>query len=184
MELIPSGLKNRPLSETELRNLGSGNYHLKVRQQTALPGGDMVYRSVFDEHPYSRPIKGTPEHLRQILPSDLKSWWNKFARPDQTALIFAGDITQEKAAMLAGKYLGQWKTVSAETPQVPADVPTPKPTHIVLVDRPGSAQAQLHVGHLGITRNKRAGLLRPDGCELFRGAFNSRLNENIPCQTG
>lgn len=187
MELMTETVLKPTFVETEFEKLLAQEITtLKVRQQDPRYLAETwFYRSVFDEHPYSRPIKGTPEHLRQILPSDLKSWWNKFARPDQTALIFAGDITQEKAAMLAGKYLGQWKTVSAETPQVPADVPTPKPTHIVLVDRPGSAQAQLHVGHLGITRHQQ-----PDyfyalmGANYFGGAFNSRLNENIRVKRG
>ncbi|HDS84696.1 MAG TPA: insulinase family protein [Phycisphaerales bacterium] len=155
------------------------------RQDPRYVAETWFYKAVFGDHPYSRPIKGTPPQLERISSDDLKLWWRKFARPDQAALIFAGDITPRQAAALARKYFGQWETELVETGLILADIPQPGPNHILLVDRPGSAQAQLRVGHLGITRDQQ-----PDyfytlmAANYFGGSFNSRLNENIRVKRG
>lgn len=143
------------------------------------------YQAVFGEHPYGRPVKGTPEQLEQLGTDDLRLWWQKFARPDQATLIFAGDITLPQAMRLAEANLGDWKTDQVETGLMLPDVPPPSPTRIVLVDRPGSAQTQLRVGHLGITRRQQ-----PDyfyallAGNYFGGSFNSRLNDSLRIQRG
>jgi len=143
------------------------------------------YKAVFGEHPYGRPVKGTPEELRRLSTEDLKLWWQKFARPDQATLIFAGDITLTQAVRLAETHLGKWKTDLVEMGLMLPDIPQPSPTHIVLVDRPGSVQTQLHVGHLGITRRQQPdyfyGLLAGN---YFGGSFNSRLNDNLRVKRG
>ena len=65
------------------------------------------------------------------------------------------------------------------------DIPQPKPTPITLVDRPGSVQAQIRIGHLGMTRRQQ-----PDyfysliASNYFGGSFNSRLNDAIRVKRG
>lgn len=159
---------------------------LQIRLQTpSYLAENWFNRAVFGDHPYSRPVNGTPEMLGHIRPDDLKLWWSKFARPDQSTLIFAGDITLPQAMRLAKTYLGEWKTNLVETGLVLPDIPQPRPTQITLVDRPGSVQAQLCVGHLGITR-----LQQPDffysliASNYFGGSFNSRLNDALRVKRG
>jgi zinc protease len=66
-----------------------------------------------------------------------------------------------------------------------AAIPEPKPTTVYIVNRPGSAQAQISVGQLGITRRQQ-----PDyfvsllASTYFGGSFHSRLNENIRIKRG
>ena len=159
---------------------------LQIRQQDPSYLAERQFNKiVFGEHPYSRPTKGTPDLLGQIHPDDLKLWWSKFARPDQATLIFAGDITLPKAVHLATTYLGHWKTDLVEVGLVLPDIPQPKPTPITLVDRPGSVQAQIRIGHLGMTRRQQ-----PDyfysliASNYFGGSFNSRLNDAIRVKRG
>ncbi len=140
---------------------------------------------LFGAHPYARPTHGTPADLEKLTPADLKLWWSKFARPDQATLIFAGDIEKAQAVKLAKEYLGNWKTDVVETGMVLPDIPEPKPTQIYIVNRPGSAQAQLMVGQLGITRKQQpdyfTGLITAN---YFGGSFHSRLNENLRVKRG
>lgn len=159
---------------------------LQIQQQDPEYIADKTFNSViFDGHPYGRPVKGTPEDMKNLSPDDLKLWWSKFARPDLATLIFAGDITKEQAVEMARKYLGDWKTGLVETGTVLADIPEPAPTKIYLVDRPGSAQAQIQAGHLGLTRRQQ-----PDyfvslvAGNYFGGSFHSRLNESIRVKRG
>ncbi len=159
---------------------------LQIRQQDPAYLAEIWLNKVmFGKHPYSRPIKGTAKQLEQITTDDLNLWWNNFARPDQSTLIFAGDITLSRAVKLAKTYLGNWKTTSLGTELVLPGIPQSQPTHITLVDRPGSAQAQLHVGHPGLTRRQQ-----PDfffsmiAGGYFGGSFHSRLNDNIRVKRG
>ena len=159
---------------------------LQIRQQDPSYLAERWFnRVVYGEHPYSRPVKGTPSQLSQLRTDDLKLWWSKFARPDQSTLIFAGDITLQQAVKLAKTHLGKWKTDLVEMGLVLPDIPEPQPTRITLVNRPGSAQAQLRVGHLGITRRQQ-----PDyffsliAGGYFGGSFNSRLNDTIRVKRG
>ena len=140
---------------------------------------------LFSSHPYARTVNGTVEDLEQLNVSDLKQWWSAFARPENATLIFAGDITKKKAVELAESYLSNWKA-AAPMPDIQlAAIPAPKPTTIYIVNRPGSAQAQIKIGELGITRRQQ-----PDyfvsmlAGTYFGGSFNSRLNENVRVKRG
>jgi zinc protease len=140
---------------------------------------------LFDQHPYARTADGTVEGLKQLNARDLKEWWVRFGRPEKATLIFAGDITKQKAVELAKQYLGDWN-IAAPIPMMKlAAIPEPKPTTVYIVNRPGSAQAQISVGQLGITRRQQ-----PDyfvsllASTYFGGSFHSRLNENIRVKRG
>jgi zinc protease len=140
---------------------------------------------LFGNHPYARTADGTVNDIQQLSPEDLKLWWSKFAHPDQATLIFAGDITKQQAVELAEHYFGEWKKDLVETGIVLADIPKPSDTTLYIVNRPGSAQAQIKVGQLGMTRRQQ-----PDYfisllvSTYFGGSFNSRLNENIRVKRG
>ena len=159
---------------------------LQIRQRDpSYQAETAFYEAVFGAHPYGRPVKGTPAQLAALEPDDLQLWWRKFARPDQATLIFAGDITPARAEALAVRYFGDWDIDLVEVGLVLPDIPEPEPRRIVLVDNPGSAQARIRVGHLGITRHQQ-----PDyfhaliAANYFGGSFNSRLNETIRVQHG
>jgi zinc protease len=141
-------------------------------------------QTLFDKHPYARTPLGSTEDLKQLTTNDLKQWWKTYAQPDFATLIFSGDITKSRALDLAEEHFGQWGPVAMTAPVV-SDTPEAKPTKIYIVDRPGSAQAQIKVGQLGITRREQ-----PDyfisllAGTYFGGSFHSRLNENIRVKRG
>ncbi len=155
------------------------------QQQPRYLASKYFNEKLFGQHPYARTVEGTPADLKQLTTDDLKLWWSKFARPDQATLIFAGDINKKQAAALAKKYLGNWKTDLVETGLALADIPKPQATKVYIVNRPGSAQAQIHVGQLGITRHQQpdyfVGLIAGS---YFGGSFHSRLNENLRVKRG
>ena len=139
---------------------------------------------LFGEHPYARTVQGGTQDLKQLTIQDMKQWWDKYARPEVATLIFAGDISKTQAVNLAESYFGQWRPAVMTTPVI-AEVPKTKSTTIYLINRPGSVQAQIKVGQLGITRREQpdyfVGLL---ASAYFGGSFNSRLNESIRVKRG
>ncbi|MDH4201583.1 MAG: insulinase family protein [Phycisphaerae bacterium] len=140
---------------------------------------------LFGQHPYARTADGTVEDLKQLSIRDLREWWIRFGHPEKATLIFAGDITKQKAVELAKQYLGDWN-IATPTPMMKlVAVPDPKPTTVYIVNRPGSAQAQIKVGQLGMTRRQQ-----PDYfvsllvSTYFGGSFYSRLSDNIRVKRG
>jgi len=100
-------------------------------------------------------------------------------------LIFAGDITMEKAVELAEKNFGQWKTDLVEGGIVLADFPKVEKTEIFVVDRPGSVQSDIRVGQFGFTRRAQPEyFISRVVCNYFGWSFNSRLNESIRVKQG
>jgi zinc protease len=158
---------------------------LNIKEQDPRYLADKHFNEIlFQSHPYARPVQGTSRDIKQLTASDLEQWWKKYAQPDAATLIFSGDITKSEAVDLAKKYFGQWESSSVTGPIVSAP-PKPGPTTIYLVDRPGSAQAQIKAGQQGITRRQQ-----PDyfisllAGTYFGGSFHSRLNESIRVERG
>lgn len=110
-----------------------------------------------DGHPYGRPFP-KPEDIDKVTVEDLKKFHETFYRSNNAYLILSGDITQEDAEPLLERTLGKWKPVDPkDLPPNPLNQFTKYdlPDHLVvhLVDRPGSAQAEIRVGNLALARN-------------------------------
>ncbi len=70
----------------------------------------------FNEHPAG----GTPTSINAIKRNDIVDLHDEIYVPNRAILIFAGDITAEKASTLAQKYFGIWKG-QIESPKTPED---------------------------------------------------------------
>jgi len=141
-------------------------------------------RRLYADHPYSRTAVGEVEDVNALVVGDLKTWWKKFVRPDMAVLIFAGDIEEEMAYELAEKTFGNWKLqepVKVKNLPEPADLGQ---THIYLVDRPGSIQSRILVGHRGIVRHDEGYFVSRLVSSYFGWGFDSRLNETVRVEKG
>ena len=159
---------------------------LAVQAATPKYLADKEFRKrLYGRHPYARTVTGEPSDVEALEVEDLKLWWDNFIRPDKATLIFAGDIDEAKAVALAKRVLGDWKKGTAWPAPQPADIPTAPDTHIYIVDRPGSAQSEIRVGQLGVTRHQQPEyfISRVVGY-YFGGSFNSRLNDTIRVKKG
>ncbi len=140
-------------------------------------------RHMFPGHPYARLPDPELTQLDDIEVGGLKKWWSTYVRPDTTVLYVAGDLTSEQAFELATEHFGDW-SADGEAPVVKLPpVPKPTKTKIYLVDRPGN-QAQIRVGHVGITRSSPDWVTARVLSDVFGGGFNSRLNDTIRVKKG
>lgn len=140
-------------------------------------------RHMFAGHPYERLPEGTSAGLQKIEAETLAQWWKTYARPDAAVLYVAGDIQPDDAFALAEQYLGGWKAQGAKPPIEVAAPPAPSKTKIYLVNRE-SDQAQIRVGHVGITRDDDLYPRTRVLTEVFGGGFNARLNDTIRVKKG
>lgn len=131
-----------------------------------------------ESHPYGRTVSGTPETVSSLTLEDARAFWKRAAVPSQAAVVFAGDITMDRAVELATRYFGQWKGQAVAQPEPPTPAVEPR-RRIVVVPKPGLQQTLILVGRPAL----RAG--DPDEYPLelanavFGGLFGSRLNMNL-----
>ena len=91
------------------------------------------------DHPYARPLVSG---LQNIQRDDLRKFYETYWKPDDAALVFAGNISLEEAISLAQKYLGSWSGTAPAMPEIPppSDVGAGR---IYLIDKPDAPQTLL-----------------------------------------
>ena len=133
-------------------------------------------------HPYGHIELGTEESNRAITRDELLEFRTLGYVPENAALIVAGDLTEDELQELAQRHFGDWsaKGKAGGPPAANAD----SSRRIVIVDKPGSAQTSLLVGHVGIARSN------PDYVPVnvmntgLGGLFSSRINLNLREKNG
>lgn len=186
VQLLAEVVRTPTFPENEFRKL-----RRQVRTDLAISTAEPSYiasrelrRRLYGRHPYARTATGEIEDVDALQVADARQWWQRFARPDMAALIFAGDITRERAQRLAEATFDDWRAEGPAPTVALPPVPEPGPTHIYLVDRPG-VQSQIRAGRsLDLTRNSPGYFVSRVVSEYFGGAFSSRLNETIRVKKG
>lgn len=127
------------------------------------------------EHPYGRPILGTPESIRALDRDALVDFYGTYFRPGNAAIVVVGDVTRDEIHSLLERHFGAWQPAPVPATEPPAP-PAPGPTAITIVHKPGAAQSEIRVGQIGVARDT------PDYFPLLvmntvlGGSFSSRLN--------
>ncbi len=135
-------------------------------------------RAVFGGTVYGEPLIGSDESVRDLERRHFTDFFERHVGPRGATLIAVGDIDREALARRLEGVFGDWRGA----PPAPRPTIEPRPisaTEIHLVDRQGSAQTQLQLGHPGLDRN------HPDHPRVLMmnailgGKFTSRLNLNL-----
>src|SRR4029079_8654118 len=78
-------------------------------------------------------------------------------RPSHAVLIVAGDAPPAEIEAAAERAFGSWRDPAHERAHDVGAMaalgdPAPALSRLLLVDRPGSAQSELRIGHVGVSR--------------------------------
>jgi zinc protease len=148
--------------------------------QLALQVGN---RALFGKNnPYGYTELGTTETLKTTTRDDLAAFWKAHYTPANSALIFAGDITEAQARALATKYFGEWRATGA--PSHPPKAIESSARKVVLVDQPGAPQSVILAYGVGLPRSS------PDYAPvtvmntMLGGLFSARINMNLREKNG
>lgn len=71
--------------------------------------GESLRRVLWQQHPYSRPISGSPEEIKSISRADVMDFYRRYYAPNNAILVLSGDIEPKTAKLLAEKYFGKVK---------------------------------------------------------------------------
>jgi zinc protease len=170
-----------PAEELERqRKIYIGRIAQEAKQPQAA-GIKMFQKVLYGEgHPYAQPFTGTgtAESIRAISRDDLVEFYEENYRPNNSALVFAGDITLQEAMRRAGQHFGDWKRGAVAMTEVPRPEPITG-TQVYIVDKPGAQQSVIMVGNLGLRRNADDYDAFQIMNNAFGGKFSSRINLNL-----
>ncbi len=132
---------------------------------------------------YSAPDGGTVEAVQGLSVDDVRGFHAARFAAGSATLIVAGDLSGLDPAALAARLFDGW---AAPTPAAvePSTGARPGGRRVVVVDRPGSVQSMVQIGHPGPRR------LVPDYVPLttmafaLGGLFNSRLMTKLREEKG
>ena len=105
------------------------------------------------KHPYGWPMAGVEASIKKLTPADLRAFYDKYYRPNNAALLVAGDTTEKALRRQAG---GRVREVDAPraraAPKLPAPEGAAPATRIFLIDKADAPQSSIRVGLIGIER--------------------------------
>lgn len=78
----------------------------RIDNSPAAKLSEQMYRALFTNSPYGRPIIGWEHEMRQLDLKDAQAFYNKWYAPNNAILIVAGDIDAKELKPLAEKYYG------------------------------------------------------------------------------
>jgi zinc protease len=153
---------------------------LMQRRDDANAIANIVYSSLLygRSHPYGHPGMGDEQSVRAVTNEDVRRFYETYYRPNNAALIVAGDVRPATLMPKLERAFAGWKPG-----QVPAvNISTPPPREkatLYIVDKPGAAQSVVMIGQVGQPRST------PDYFPLvvmntmLGGQFTSRINMNL-----
>ncbi|HEX6473967.1 MAG TPA: pitrilysin family protein [Candidatus Limnocylindria bacterium] len=157
-----------------------------ILQARADPGrlaDEMFLRHVFAaETPYRRLSAGTPETVGGLTLDDVRTFQATHWGPGTAHLIVAGPLDHDSVVAAAEHHLGDWAgTGPGHRTFTPSAAGARR---LVIVDRPGSVQSELRVGHLGIERRSPRYFPALVMGAILGGVFGSRLNLRLREELG
>jgi len=180
MELLADVAMRPHLAESDLDRVRELRLN-RLRQMRRLPGtaGDRaLLAAVFGSHPYGHGSFGTTPSLQAITVDEARAFWTRAFGPDRATLIVAGDLAASDAIAAAQASFAGW---SGDHPRTPTPEPsaTAAARQVLIVDRPGSPQSDLRVGHVGPPRRTDAFHRLVTMNALLGGQFTSRINKKL-----
>jgi len=150
---------------------------LRRRQDPGLLAEDRLAAVVYRGTVYDHPPSGLPESLTALTRDDLVSFYRSYYTLAGSQLIAVGDLDPE--ALLTAVE-DRFSALPAGPPERPQILPVPLGgVEVHIVDRPGSAQTELRIGHAGPARTDPDYIPLIVLNTLLGGKFTSRINLNL-----
>ncbi len=136
-----------------------------------------------EDHPYRFPLAGTEASVEQFDRSSLADFHARSLKSAAPTVIVAGDVDPEALARELERRLTPWDGRAGRAREEP-DIQRSGQPRLILLDRPGAAQAVVRAGHLGIARSSPEFDHLLVANQILGGQFTSRLNESLREERG
>jgi zinc protease len=153
-----------------------------IRQRLMDPASlasDQAARRIFaPEVPWARRLQGALSSVAPLGRDDLRRFADGWLRPGLGGLVLVGDVDAGEMGALARSCFGTWSGSPPEADGFQVSARTAE-RRIWVVDRPGSVQSEIRVGHVGVSRTDPDVFPLAVLNTLLGGAFTSRLNLSL-----
>ena len=142
-------------------------------------------RLLYGNSPYGHPAGGTPASLARITRSDLVALHAERYRPDNAALVLAGDVDMATAMQLAARHFGSWSAPAqplVTTTAAAASLPgLPPKAAVIDLPQAGQASVVLMAPVPPLVADRAAGAVMN---AVLGGGYSSRLNQEVRIKRG
>ncbi len=183
LDIYADVITNPAFSDTEFKRVRGRRLALLQQQRDdANAIANVVYASLLygREHPYGHPAIGNEASLTALSEQDARRFYETYYRPNNAALIVAGDVRPATLMPQLERAFAGWKRADVPAAANVNAAPSARDhAMIYLVDKPGAAQSVIQIGQVGVAR------ATPDYFPLLvlntmlGGAFVSRINLNL-----
>jgi zinc protease len=185
LALLSDMIRSPRLDEREFDRLKAERLN-DILQARADPGrlaDERFLAQVFaDGVPYGRLSAGSPETIEPLTVDDVRAHHAATVAPDVTSIVIAGAFEPSAAIAALETRFGDWTGTGRGHRAIEATQRGGR--RIVVVDRPGSVQSELRIGHLGIERANPRYFGALVMAALLGGVFGSRLNRRLREELG
>ena len=153
LEFLADVVLRPHLSGPELERLKTRLHGQLISQRSSADflASERLFLEFFgSDHPYRR-VSFTAKEMAAAGRDAIVACRDRVLQPSGALLLMAGDIEQDQAVELAGRFFSEWP--SGTSGRIDPPSPPPASRRVVLVDRPHSQQARLAVGLAGLPRN-------------------------------
>lgn len=143
----------------------------------------LLAKRIYGDHPYSLPLEGTPETVRNITRDDLMGYYHRYYVPTNMAIVLVGDFDKQSAISEIGRL---FQGVSAAAP-TQADRPAvPKVTKQVAASYKASYESNyLAIGFLGPPASDTEDVCAMDVLLTYLGlGYRSWISEELKTKSG
>jgi zinc protease len=86
---------------------------------------------IYQQHPYSRPIEGSPKSIQNITKKDLQTCYHNYISPEAATLVVVGNITSYDIKNIITKHFNTWTGVTVPSFEFPLFIEQPAQcTHV------------------------------------------------------
>jgi len=132
---------------------------------------------VFINNSYAFPTIGVKDHITKLSLQDIKSYYKNIFKKAAPYLIVVGDIEKDNlVSIIQTKFAPIRQNNSIKKP---AKILKGTKTQIYFVNKKGSVQSEIRIGHINNKRIEKAFYSKSILNTIFGGQFSSRLNLNL-----
>jgi len=134
---------------------------------------------LYGAHPYGRPIEGLSASVPKLGRGDVRDFYERWYRPNDTILVLVGDVAAAEATVRLREAFGAWRP-RADAVAVRAAPPARLTARrVLLVDKPDATQTQIRLGNVAIARSDPSYVPAIVANTILGGGFTSQLIEEL-----
>lgn len=184
LRLMADVVLNPSFPEKELA-LAKQNTLQNLQYQRSQPdflSNEKVAQVIYGQHPYSR-VAPTPDSINAMTRDQLMAYHRQIFVPNNAVMVIVGDVDREAILKEIETLFGNWQKGEIANPSFPAP-PARDERSAYVVDRPGSAQANISLANIALPRTS------PDYFpvlvmnQILGGGASSRLFMNLREEKG